>query len=127
MKKMFEEFRKVKADVKIAWHTCGSVIPIIPDFIEIGLDILNPLQSQAASMDPENLTSRFGRDLAFFGGIDIQNLLPFSTPEKIRSEVHRIANIFGKNYGYMVGPAHHIQVDTPPENIIALFEAVKEL
>jgi len=127
MKKMFEEFRKVNSEVKIAWHTCGSVVPIIPDFIEIGLDILNPLQPQAAGMGPENIKPEFGRDLAFFGGIDIQNLLPFSTPEKIRSEVHRIAGILGRNAGYMVGPAHHIQVDTPPDNIIALFEAVKEL
>ncbi len=127
MKYMFDEFRKVRSDIKIAWHTCGSVVPIIPDFIEIGLDILNPLQPLARDMDPAKLTSMFGRDLIFFGGIDIQNLLPFSTPEKIKSEVKRIAGIYGRKTGYMVGPAHHIQDDTPPENTIAMFEAVKEL
>lgn len=127
MKYMFDEFRKVRSDIKLAWHTCGSVVPIIPDFIEIGLDILNPLQPLAKDMDPDNLTSRFGRDLIFFGGIDIQNLLPFSTPEKIKSEVKRIAGIYGRRSGYIVGPAHHIQDDTPPENVTAMFEAVREL
>ena len=127
IKLMFEEFRKVNSEIKIAWHSCGSILPIIPDFIEIGLDILNPLQPLATDMNPDNLTSRFGSDLIFFGGIDIQNLLPFSTPEKIKSEVKRIAGIYGRRSGYIVGPAHHIQDDTSPENVIAMFEAVREL
>jgi len=127
IKIMFEEFRKVNPDIKIAWHSCGSIVPVIGDFIDVGLDILNPLQPQAAGMDPENLTSKFGKDLVYFGGIDIQDLLPNSTPEKIKSEVKRIAGIYGRKSGYILAPAHNIQDDTPVENIIAMFEAAMEL
>lgn len=124
---MFNEFRKVNPEIKLAWHSCGSILPIIPDFIEIGLDILNPIQPLAEGMDPAYLKSTFGRDLVFFGGIDIQELLPNSTPLKIKEEVSRIVRILGENSGYIIGPAHNIQDDTSVENILALFEAVKEL
>ncbi len=127
IKYMFEEFRKVNPDIKIAWHTCGSIFPIIPDFIEIGLDILNPLQPQAKDMEPSILKKEFGKDLMFFGGICVQDLLPYSSPHKIRDEVRRIADILGKDGGYIIAPAHNIQDDTPVDNIIAFFEAVKEL
>ena len=124
---LFEEFRKVNPDIKIAWHCCGSIPEIIPDFIEIGLDILNPLQPRARGMDPQSLVNEFGRDLVFFGGIDIQELMPKGTPGQIKEEVRRIFSILGRNGGYIVAPAHNIQPDTPLENIFALFEAVKEL
>jgi len=124
---MFEEFRKVNPDIKIAWHSCGSILPIIPDFIEIGLDILNPLQPLASGMDPTFLKNTYGNDLVFFGGIDIQDLLPNASPEKIREEVLRIGGIYGHNGGYIIAPAHNIQDDTPVENIVALFDAVKNL
>lgn len=127
IKYLFEEWRKVNPDIKIAWHSCGSINPIIDDFIEIGLDILNPLQPLATGMDAENLIRQFGSRLTYFGGIDIQNLLPQGPPEKIKSEVKRIAEIFGKRSGYILAPAHNIQNDTPVENILALFEAVREL
>ena len=124
---MFEEWRKVNPDIKIAWHSCGSIIPIIEDFIEIGLDILNPMQPLAADMDAENLIKQFGTRVAYFGGVDIQNLLPQGPPERIKSEVKRVAEIFGKRSGYILAPAHNIQDDTPVENILAMFEAVREL
>ncbi len=127
IKAMFEEFRRVNPDIKIAWHSCGSIIPIIPDFIEIGLDILNPLQPLAKDMDPDFLKQNFGDSLIFFGGIDIQDLLPHGTPEQIKSEVKRVAGILGKDGGYIIAPAHNIQDDTPVENVLAFFEAVKEL
>jgi uroporphyrinogen decarboxylase len=126
IKYIFEEFRKVNPSIKIAWHTCGSVVPIIPDFIEIGLDILNPLQPRAQGMDPEYLVSNYGRDLIFFGGIDIQELLPLGPVMKIKDETRRRMEIFGRYNGYIVAPAHNIQPDTPVEHIMALFEAVKE-
>jgi uroporphyrinogen decarboxylase len=126
IKIIFEEFRKVNPDIKIAWHTCGSMIPIIPDFIEIGLDILNPLQPNAEGMDPEFLVREYGRDLNFFGGIDIQELLPNGPVKRIKDEIKRRIEIFGKYNGYIAAPAHNIQPDTPVEHIIALFEAVKE-
>ena len=127
MKKMFDEFRKVNPKIKIAWHTCGAVSSMIPDFIEIGLDILNPIQPMAAGMDPEYLKTNFGNDIMFFGGICVQDLLPNGTPDSIAKEVKRRASILGKGGGYIIAPAHNIQPDTPVENILALFEAVKNL
>ena len=126
IKAMFDEFRAVNPNIKIAWHSCGSITPIIPDFIEIGLDLLNPIQPLSAGMEPEFLAKEYGNELVFFGGIDVQNLLPYKSPAEIRSEVQRLIDILGKNGGYIVAPAHNIQDDTPTENIIALFEAVKE-
>jgi uroporphyrinogen decarboxylase len=124
IKYMFEEFRKVDPDIKLAWHSCGSILPIIPDFIELGLDILNPIQPLAAGMDPVFLKENYGRDLVFFGGIDVQELLPNGTPEQIRDEVRRRIEILGRGGGYIVAPAHNIQPDTPVENVMAFFEAV---
>ncbi len=123
IKHMFEEFRKVRSDIKIAWHSCGSILPIIPDFIEVGLDILNPIQPLAEGMDPVFLKKNYGKDLVFFGGIDIQQLLPFGTPQMIKDEVRRRIGILGKDGGYIVAPAHNIQPDTPVENVMAFFEA----
>jgi uroporphyrinogen decarboxylase len=124
IKYMFEEFRSVLPGIKLAWHSCGSIIPIIPDFIDLGLDILNPIQPLAKGMDPVFLKREFGKDLVFFGGIDVQDLLPNGTPEMIRDEVRRRIDILGKDGGYIVAPAHNIQPDTPVENISALFDAV---
>ncbi|MDX2430667.1 MAG: uroporphyrinogen decarboxylase family protein, partial [Bacteroides sp.] len=127
IKIMFEEFRKVNPDIKIAWHSCGSILPIIPDFIEIGLDILNPLQPKAYGMEARFLKDTYGKDLIFFGALDIQELLPTGSPADIKKEVERLAAIYGENGGYILAPAHNIQDDTPIENILAMFEAVKSL
>ena len=124
---MFQEFRKVNPDVKIAWHSCGSILPIIPDFIEIGLDILNPMQPRAHGMDAQFLKDTYGKDLVFFGGVDIQELLPQKDPVEIKAEIERLSRIYGKDGGYIIAPAHNIQDDTPVENIEALFAAVKSL
>jgi uroporphyrinogen decarboxylase len=121
---MFSRFREVRPDIKIAWHSCGSIIPIIPDFIEVGLDILNPIQPMAAGMDPGFLKKEFGKDLVFFGGIDVQQLLPFGSPETIRDEVKRRIEILGRGGGYIAAPAHNIQPDTSVENILAMIDAV---
>ena len=123
IKYMFEEFRKVRSDIKIAWHSCGSILPIIPDFIETGLDILNPIQPLAHGMEPVYLKKTYGKDLTFFGGIDVQHLLPFGTPQMISDEVRRRIEILGKDGGYIIAPAHNIQPDTPVENILAFFIA----
>ncbi len=127
MKYAFESFRKENPDIKIAWHTCGSVVPIIPEMIEIGLDILNPIQPEANGMDPVFLKKEYGRDLIFFGGISVQALLPYAHPNKIREEVKRLTGILGKEGGYIIAPAHNIQNDTPVENVIAFFDAIREL
>jgi uroporphyrinogen decarboxylase len=123
IKYMFEEFRKVRSDIKIAWHSCGSILPIIPDFIEIGLDILNPIQPLALGMEPLFLKKTYGKDLVFFGGIDVQQLLLAGNPQTIRDEVRSRIDILGKGGGFIVAPAHNIQPDTPVENILAFFDA----
>ena len=122
---IFEEFRSVNPNIKSAWHSCGSILPIIPDFIELGLNILNPIQPLAKDMTPERLVTEFGNDLIFFGGIDVQDLLPNGRPQQIKDEVWRRMDILGKNGGYIVAPAHNVQDDTPVENVLAMFEAVK--
>jgi len=124
---MFQEFRKINPDIKLAWHSCGSILPLIPDFIEIGLDILNPVQPCVVGMDPQMLKDAYGRKLSFFGAIDVQHLLPQEMPTKAKSEVKRIASILGKDGGYILAPAHNIQPDTPVENVLAMYEAVKEI
>lgn len=127
IKKMFDAFKAANPQIKIAWHTCGSVIPIIPKFIELGLDYLNPLQPLAKHMDAENINNQFGGQINFFGAICVQDLLPNGTPEKIKSEVKRITSILNEKGQYIIAPAHNIQDDTSVENVLALFEAVQEL
>jgi len=127
IKEMFIEYKKVNPNIKLAWHTCGAIKPLIPDFIEIGLDILNPIQPLATGMEPQHLKDEYGKDLTFFGGICVQDLLPNGTPEKVNEEVIRRAGILGRNGGYIIAPAHNIQEDTSVENIMALFKAVEKL
>ena len=122
---MFEAFRSANPDIKLAWHSCGSIVPIVPDFIEIGLDILNPIQPRAAGMEPRFLKREYGRDLVFFGGLDIQELLPRGTPQQVKDEVRRLVAILGSGGGYILAPAHNVQDDTPTDNILAVFEGVR--
>ncbi len=123
---MFREFRKVNPRIKIAWHSCGSILPIIPDFIELGLDILNPLQPLATGMNPEFLKSEYGKDLVFFGGVDVQELLPYASTKDVKMEVMRICRIYGDGGGFIASPAHNIQPDTPVENVLAMYEGIRE-
>lgn len=127
IKKMFGTFKSANADIKIAWHSCGSIIQLIPRFIELGLDVLNPIQPLAKGMDPQWLKDTYGDKLIFFGGICVQELLPKSSPEEIKAEIKHRTKILGKNGGLLLAPAHNIQADTPLENIFAMFEAVKEI
>ena len=122
---MFEAFRSASPDIKLAWHSCGSIVPIIPDFIEVGLDILNPIQPRAKGMEPHFLKREYGRDLVFFGGLDIQDLLPRGTVQQVKDEVHRLVEILGEGGGYILAPAHNVQDDTPTENVLAIFEAIQ--
>jgi uroporphyrinogen decarboxylase len=124
-KQMFAEYKKVNPNIKIAWHSCGAFAPFIPEFIEIGLDIVNPLQPMATGMEPEILKKNFGEKVIFFGGVCVQDLLPNKTPSEIITEIHRRTEIFGKDGGYIVAPAHNIQDDTSIENILAFFESAK--
>ena len=125
--KLFSEIKKHSSDVKIMFHSCGSVIEFIPDLIEIGVDILNPVQISAYGMDAQFLKQTYGRDLCFWGGgIDTQHTLPFGTKKEIKEEIRRQMDIWLPGGGYVFATVHNIQDDVPPENIAALFEVIDE-
>jgi uroporphyrinogen decarboxylase len=124
-KKIFK-FIHEQADVKILLHSCGSIFPLIDELIDAGVDILNPVQTRAKDMDPENLKDTFGDRILFWGGIDEQYILPQGTKDEIYAEVERMIRIMGKNGGYILGPGHNIQKDTSPVNIISMYEAAKK-
>jgi uroporphyrinogen decarboxylase len=112
---------------KIWYHTCGSCIEYIPDLIDIGIDILNPVQTSARNMDPMNLKKQFGDKIVFWGGgIDSQHVLPFATPEQVKKEVSESLEIFKPGGGYVFNNIHNIQSGVPAENIIAMYEAAYE-
>lgn len=106
---------------KVFYHTCGSVYAYIPDFIDIGIDALNPVQVTARNMEPELLKREFGGRISFWGGIDSQRILPCATPDEVRAEVRRMAGLMGAGGGYVLAAVHNIQPDVPPENLCALF------
>ena len=125
-KRIFDAIKK-KSDAKIFYHSCGAVAPYIPHFIEEGIDILNPVQRSAAGMEISGLKNDFGDAVCFWGGgIDVQQELPFFSPSKIRDEIHRTLDIMMPGGGFVFFPSHNIQADVPPENIDAMYKAVKE-
>jgi uroporphyrinogen decarboxylase len=107
--------------VKLMFHSCGAVREVIPDLIACGVDILNPLQPAAKGMEPAGLKKDFGENLAFHGGIDIQYLLPQKTPDVVAAETQRVAGILCDHGGYVLSPSHNIQLDTPTQNILAMY------
>lgn len=113
-------------EIKIIAHTDGDVYPIIPDYIEMGLDCLNPVQPYVAEMEHEKLKAEFGNRLAFHAGIDIQKVLPFGSPEEVKAEAVKTMRALGPGGGYILAPTHYLQADVPPENVIALRDAVLE-
>jgi uroporphyrinogen decarboxylase len=124
MAELIASLRAINPHIKIAYHTDGVVYPIIPDLIEIGLDVLNPIQPMA--MDPMRLKSQYGRDLCFWGSIDIQQTLPFGTPEQVRDEVLTRLKTIGQGGGLLIGPTHNVQLDTPIENFWAMIETIRQ-
>lgn len=112
---------------KIFIHSCGSIYQLIPDLIDAGFDILNPVQCSAAEMDPVRLKSQFGDELVFWGGgADTQKTLPFGTPDQVYKEVRELIEIFNNNGGYVFNSVHNIQSNVPLENILAMFKAVED-
>jgi uroporphyrinogen decarboxylase len=107
---------------KVMYHSCGDVRPFIADLIELGVDVLDPIQPTGPKMQPESLKADFGDRLCFHGGIDMQRLLPLGTPEEIRAEVRRYGQMLGRQGGYILAPAHLFQPDVPPENILAVYQ-----
>jgi uroporphyrinogen decarboxylase len=118
---------KSRTTAKIWYHTCGACQGYIPDLLDNGIDILNPVQISAASMDPTELKSRFGQRLVFWGGgIDSQHVLPLADPEAVRQHVRRNVEIFKPGGGYVFNNVHNIQAGVPAENIVAMYDAAYE-
>ncbi|GMU21485.1 MAG: methyltransferase [Phycisphaerae bacterium] len=119
--------RHAPPGTKIFYHCCGAVAEVIPDLIESGIDILNPVQVSAAGMDTRELKRRYGKELTFYGGgVDTQRVLPFGTPQEVRDEVRRRVEDLAPGGGFIFNTVHNIQADVPPENILAMREALAE-
>ncbi|MCP4405743.1 MAG: hypothetical protein GY801_51635 [bacterium] len=109
---------------KMILHSCGSVMKLIPDFISAGVAVLDPIQVTAKDMDIRELKRRFGQELTFHGGIDVQHLMPYGSIEEIQTKTHETIEVLGEHGGYFFSPSHRFQPDTPIEKIKALYEAV---
>ncbi len=108
--------------VKVRYHSCGCIDPIIPDLVDLGADVLNPLQFSAMRITPTELKERYGALLSFDGGLDTQHTLPHGTPEQVRAEAQMLIDVLGAGGGYILNSCHNIQPDVPVENILALYE-----
>jgi uroporphyrinogen decarboxylase len=125
-KKLVQHIKSLTS-AKIWYHTCGSVAQLIPDLLDNGIDILNPVQISAENMDPQQLKDKFGDKLTFWGGaIDTQHVLPVASPEEIKRHVRKNIEILKPGGGYVFNNVHNIQLGVPPENIVALFDAACE-
>jgi uroporphyrinogen decarboxylase len=118
---------KKKTDAKLFYHSCGATYELIPDLIELGFDILNPVQVSAAGMDTGRLKRDFGKDIVFWGGgVDSQHVLPFEKPAKVVDEVKRRIDDLAPGGGFVFASIHNIQAMVPPENIVAAFDTALE-
>ena len=120
------KFIREMTNAKILLHSDGCVYPFIDDFIEAGVDILNPLQSGVKNMEPGRLAEEFGGHLCFWGGIDTQNTLPFGTCQDVANEVQKRISQIGRYGGYVLAASHNIQNDVSPDNILTLFETGRQ-
>lgn len=121
-----KKLKEINPQAKLMLHSCGNIRPFIPKFIDMGLDILDPIQPRAKGMEPDGLKQDFGKQLAFHGGIDLQQTLPFGTPEEVKAEVKRYIQALAPGGGYIVAPAHNVQNDVPPVNLVAIRDAIQE-
>jgi uroporphyrinogen decarboxylase len=118
-KRLIEEAKKY--DLLVYFHCCGDLFDVIPDLIELGVDILDPIQTSARRMKWEDLKREFGKRLCFHGGIDIQKLLTYGTPAEVKQEVSVVKELFDGEGGVILGPSHLMTRDVPVENIVALY------
>ncbi len=124
-KQIYERVRRRKG-IHLFLHSCGSIADLLPDLIEIGVEIINPVQTSARGMDPERLKREFGKDLVFWGGgCDTQHLLPYGTKQEIDEQVRRRIEIFAPGGGFVFTQVHNILPNVPPQNIVAMVEAAK--
>jgi uroporphyrinogen decarboxylase len=120
-------FIRERTSAAIVFHTDGDVYDLLGDFVEIGVDVLNPVQASAGGMsDFAGLKRRFGDALVFCGGMDTHRVLPYGTPDDVRAEVRRVIGTLGQGGGYMLGAVHTVMNDVPAENVLAMVDAVEE-
>jgi len=125
--KQLVQFIKSQTHAKLWYHTCGNCTPLIPELIDNGIDILNPVQISADGMDAQELKDKFGQDITFWGGgCDSQHVLPFATADQVKADVKKYVEIFKPHGGYVFNNVHNIQPGIPAENIIAMFDAAFE-
>lgn len=127
LKTLFARLKQLAPNAKLFFHSCGNVRPLLPDFIELGVDILNPVHITATGMEPTALKRDFGKDLVFWGGgADTQDVLPHGAPQQVKDDVRRNIDALAPGGGYVFNTVHNIQADVPPQNIVAMWEAVNE-
>jgi uroporphyrinogen decarboxylase len=120
-------FVRERTEARIFLHTCGSVYRLLPDLIEAGVEILNPVQVSARDMDTRRLKAEYGDRLTFMGAIDTQRVLPFGSVEDVQAEVERRIAHLGPGGGYILAPVHNVQADVPPENLIAMYRHARQV
>jgi uroporphyrinogen-III decarboxylase len=123
MAQFIAELKGINPNVKVAYHSDGDISRILPELIEIGLDVLNPIQP--ASMDPAEVKRKYGGQLSFWGTIDEQHTLPFGSPADVNSEVVDRLKTVGQGGGLILAPTHHVQLDTPLENFWAMVNTIQ--
>jgi len=127
-RRLFSFIKDRCGDAKLFLHSCGAIRELIPDLIELGVDILNPVQVNAAGMDTAELKREFGSDITFWGGgIDTQKVLPYGSPPEVREEVRRRVGDLAPGGGFVFATVHNIQGDVPPENIEAMLDEFEKL
>ncbi|GAF88402.1 unnamed protein product, partial [marine sediment metagenome] len=124
MANFISEIKKINPALKVAYHSDGVIYPIVPDLIEIGVDVLNPIQP--AAMEPYKLKKEYGDKLCFWGTLDEQYTLPFGSPGEVRKEVLSRINLVGKQGGLIIGPTHNIQLDTPMNNFWVMVDTIRK-
>ena len=127
LKVLFARIKELAPNAKLFFHSCGNVRPLLPDFIEMGVDILNPIHVTATGMEPIALKRDFGKDLVFWGGgVETQSVLPFGTPQEVKDNVRRNIDALAPGGGFVFNTIHNIQADVPPENVLTMWEALRE-
>jgi uroporphyrinogen decarboxylase len=116
---------KEKTPAPVAIHSCGSLGPILDDLVDVGIDVLNPIQVSARGMDPSELKSRYGRRLTFWGAIDTQHVLPHGNPAEVAGAIYQTIQALAPGGGYILAAVHNIQPGVPPENVIAMFDTTR--
>ena len=127
LKTLFARVKQLAPNARLFFHSCGNVRPLLPDFIELGVDIINPVQPSANGMEPSALKRDFGKDLVFWGGgVDTQGVLPNGTAQQVRDDVRRHIDALAPGGGFVFNTVHNIQADVPPQNLVAMWDAVRE-